>query len=61
MVSILRRVIAVVALAVGLGVAAGTAPAVAATTHTIHSNHSALHTTAHKAPARTMQAQDWWF
>jgi hypothetical protein len=49
--SLLRRLTAVVALVVGMGVVAGTAPAAAApTTHTVASVHS-----SHAAPA------DWWF
>jgi hypothetical protein len=49
--ALLRRLTALVALAVGIGVAAGTAPASAApTANTATSVHS-----THVAPA------DWWF
>jgi len=60
--SILRRVIALVALAVGIGVAAGTAPAAAATTHTVHSAGTQI-TIAHPVhPAGGFRtADDWWF
>jgi hypothetical protein len=54
MVSILRRVVALVALTVGIGVAAGNAPAAAATTH-----HAATH--ASSLRAGTMHTSDWWF
>lgn len=54
MVTILRRVIALVALAVGIGVAAGTAPAAAATPH-----HAATHATHLRAGA--VHTDDWWF
>jgi hypothetical protein len=59
--TILRRAIALVALAVGIGVAAGTAPADAATTHSIRS--SATHVVAHPqhATGGVRSAQDWWF
>ncbi|MGH8861192.1 MAG: hypothetical protein ACRDVG_08160 [Jatrophihabitantaceae bacterium] len=47
--SLLRRLIAVVALAVGIGVSAGTAAAATPVTHaTVHSHSFA-------------QADDWWF
>ena len=62
MVSILRRAIAIVALAAGIGVAAGTAPAAAATTHTVSSGATNITTTlpVHSAGGfRT--ADDWWF
>jgi hypothetical protein len=60
--SILRRVVALVALAVGIGVAAGTAPAAAATTHTFRSGGTQI-TIAHPAqPAGGYKlADDWWF
>ena len=54
MVSIVRRVIALVALTVGIGVAAGTAPAAAATTH-----HAATH--ASTLRAGSVHTNDWWF
>jgi hypothetical protein len=57
MVTILRRVVALVALAVGIGVAAGTAPAAAATTH--HAVTHAVSTTSPRAGAT--HASDWWF
>lgn len=59
--TILRRVIALVALAVGIGVAAGTAPAAAATTHSIGS--SSVHKTIHLPAQGTHRAEpmDWWF
>lgn len=56
MVSILRRVVALVALTVGIGVAAGTAPAAAATSHPSHA-------VAHASQLRpgTVHTSDWWF
>jgi hypothetical protein len=49
--SLLRRLTALVALVVGIGVAAGTAPAAAAsTTHTATSAHST-----------NVTPKDWWF
>jgi hypothetical protein len=61
MVSILRRVIAVLALAAGIGVAAGTASAAAATTHS--SRSSVGHVTVAKPNHQTglIRADDWWF
>lgn len=56
MVSILRRVIALVALAVGIGVAAGAAPATAATTH-----HASSVQIVHKGASVRYQPNDWWF
>ena len=62
MVSILRRAIALVALAVGIGVAAGATPAAAATTThktaTTHQSTQVGHTVLGKGFA---QADDWWF
>jgi len=56
MVSILRRMIALVALIVGIGVAAGTSPAAAATSHT---SHAATH--ASSLRAGSVHTRDWWF
>jgi ABC-type sugar transport system substrate-binding protein len=60
MVSILRRAIALVALAVGVGVAAGAVPAAAATTHHTTTTHQ---TVRHAPTGGTVYAQpsDWWF
>lgn len=55
MVTILRRAIALVALAVGIGVAAGAAPATAATTHHASSVHVVPKNVGH------YQLDDWWF
>ena len=62
MVSILRRVIALVAIAVGIGVAAGTAPAAAVTTHTVRSagTHVTIAHPVHSAGG-FKTADDWWF
>lgn len=62
MVTILRRAIALLALVVGIGVAAGTAPAAAATTHTFRSSGTHI-TIAHPVqPAGGLKtADDWWF
>lgn len=61
--TILRRVIALVALAIGIGVAAGTAPAVAATTHPVHSTTLNASTSTHQTVGahHGVQALDWWF
>ncbi len=59
MVSILRRALALVALAVGIGVAAGNAPAAAATTHATHVTTVSKH--ALHQPGRAFTFQDWWF
>ena len=61
MVSILRRAIAIVALAAGIGVAAGTAPAAAATTHTLRSGATQITTTHPVHFAGGVRADDWWF
>jgi hypothetical protein len=59
MVSILRRAIALVALAVGIGVAAGTAPAVAATSHPAH--HAVSQSVSHLRTGAFTHTDDWWF
>ena len=56
MVPILRRAIALVALAVGIGVAAGTAPAAAATSHP---SHVVTHSSTLRAGS--VHTNDWWF
>lgn len=60
MVSILRRVIALVALAVGIGVAAGATPASAATTHHHVTSTHQLHL-SHGTGQTFAQPEDWWF
>ena len=60
MVSILRRAIALVALAVGVGVAAGAVPAAAATAHHTAATHSTTHSGAANRQAFA-QPSDWWF
>jgi hypothetical protein len=53
--TILRRTVAVVALAVGIGVAGGAADAVAAT-------HHATVKPAHQTVSRqSVHPMDWWF
>jgi len=61
MVSILRRVIAIVALAAGIGVAAGTAPSAAATTHTFRSGGTHVTITHPVHSAGGVRVDDWWF
>lgn len=58
MVSILRRAVALAALAVGIGVAAGAAPAAAAATHSIHAT---VHAPSQLRSGTVVHANDWWF
>lgn len=53
--TILRRTAALVALTVGIGVAGGTADAVAAT------HHATSKTTNYTAARQTVRPADWWF
>jgi hypothetical protein len=61
-VTLLRRAVAIVAIAAGIGVTAGTASAAAATpTHHIKSTH-VTHVVAHRIAHHVgPQPMDWWW